>query len=58
MATQSQSLEASTPLGTSINQLAEHVGHEVTINGWLYNMRSSGKILFPQLRDGTAWSNA
>ncbi|MGH9930247.1 MAG: asparagine--tRNA ligase [Pyrinomonadaceae bacterium] len=38
---------------TSINKLAEHVGHEVTINGWLYNLRSSGKILFPQLRDGT-----
>ena len=38
---------------TSINQLAKHVGDEVTIKGWLYNMRSSGKILFPQLRDGT-----
>lgn len=36
-----------------INQLAKHVGDEVTIKGWLYNMRSSGKILFPQLRDGT-----
>src|SRR6476646_4824537 len=36
-----------------INQLAQHVGSEVTLKGWLYNMRSSGKILFPQLRDGT-----
>src|SRR3984893_9708744 len=36
-----------------INQLAKYVGEEVTIKGWLYNMRSSGKILFPQLRDGT-----
>ncbi|HEV2914016.1 MAG TPA: asparagine--tRNA ligase [Pyrinomonadaceae bacterium] len=36
-----------------INQLARHVGEEVTLRGWLYNLRSSGKILFPQLRDGT-----
>ncbi|HEX8140249.1 MAG TPA: asparagine--tRNA ligase [Pyrinomonadaceae bacterium] len=38
---------------TYINQLAQHVGQEVTLKGWLYNLRSSGKILFPQLRDGT-----
>jgi asparaginyl-tRNA synthetase len=36
-----------------INQLSEHVGEEVTLKGWLYNLRSSGKLLFPQLRDGT-----
>ncbi|HEX8775077.1 MAG TPA: asparagine--tRNA ligase [Pyrinomonadaceae bacterium] len=36
-----------------INQLSRHVGEEVTLRGWLYNLRSSGKILFPQLRDGT-----
>jgi asparaginyl-tRNA synthetase len=36
-----------------INQLSEHTGEEVTIKGWLYNLRSSGKLLFPQLRDGT-----
>ena len=53
MATESQSLETTTPPRTSINKLADHVGREVTINGWLYNLRSSGKILFPQLRDGT-----
>ncbi len=38
---------------TWINQLSEHVGEEVTLKGWLYNARSSGKLLFPQLRDGT-----
>src|SRR6476661_3789600 len=53
MATESQSLQTTTPPRTSINKLADHVGQEVTINGWLYNLRSSGKILFPQLRDGT-----
>ncbi|MFN2453863.1 MAG: asparagine--tRNA ligase [Pyrinomonadaceae bacterium] len=36
-----------------INKLSEHVGEEVTVKGWLYNLRSSGKLLFPQLRDGT-----
>src|SRR2546425_6859864 len=53
MATESKSLETTSPPRTFINQLSEHVGGEVTIKGWLYNLRSSGKILFPQLRDGT-----
>jgi asparaginyl-tRNA synthetase len=38
---------------TYIADLSKHAGEEVTIKGWLYNLRSSGKILFPQLRDGT-----
>src|SRR5215208_3162724 len=38
---------------TYINQLSKRAGAEVVLKGWLYNMRSSGKILFPQLRDGT-----
>ena len=38
---------------TYIKDLSKHIGEEVTIKGWLYNMRSSGKLLFPQLRDGT-----
>ena len=46
-------LETTSQSRTFINQLSEHVGEEVTIKGWLYNLRSSGKILFPQLRDGT-----
>jgi asparaginyl-tRNA synthetase len=53
MATESTSLETTAPPHTYINRLAEHVGNEVTLKGWLYNLRSSGKILFPQLRDGT-----
>ncbi|MDT7807853.1 MAG: asparaginyl-tRNA synthetase [Acidobacteriota bacterium] len=36
-----------------INQLSRHAGEEVSVRGWLYNMRSSGKLMFPQLRDGT-----
>ncbi|HJT66813.1 MAG TPA: asparagine--tRNA ligase [Pyrinomonadaceae bacterium] len=48
-----QSLELASDKHTYINQLAQHEGQEVVLKGWLYNMRSSGKILFPQLRDGT-----
>ncbi len=36
-----------------INELSRHVGEEIVLRGWLYNMRSSGKLMFPQLRDGT-----
>src|ERR671939_662787 len=38
-----------------INQLSNHVGEEVTLRGWLYHLRSSGKLMFPQLRDGTGF---
>lgn len=36
-----------------VENLSKHVGEEVTLQGWLYNKRSSGKIKFPILRDGT-----
>ncbi len=36
-----------------ISDLAAHVGEEVTVQGWLYNKRSSGKIAFLIVRDGT-----
>lgn len=38
---------------TTIANIADHVGKEVKLGGWLYNKRSSGKIQFLQLRDGT-----
>src|SRR3954467_444667 len=38
---------------TYINQLKDYIGQEVTLKGWLYNTRSSGKLVFLQLRDGT-----
>ena len=42
------------PMGWAyINELSRHVGEEVTLRGWLYNRRSSGKIHFLLLRDGT-----
>ncbi|MCL6560080.1 MAG: asparagine--tRNA ligase, partial [Firmicutes bacterium] len=36
-----------------IKHLASHTGQEVLIRGWLYNKRSSGKIIFLIIRDGT-----
>src|SRR5688572_16310554 len=37
----------------SIAAAANHVGETVSIPGWLYNLRKSGKIAFPILRDGS-----
>jgi len=37
----------------TIADLGKHVGEEVTLRGWLYNKRSSGKLHFLELRDGT-----
>src|ERR1044072_8194994 len=36
-----------------ISDLKNHVGQTVTLKGWVYNHRSSGKIKFLLLRDGT-----
>jgi asparaginyl-tRNA synthetase len=40
------------PLST-IATLGQHEGQSVTLRGWLYNLRESGKLLFPIFRDGT-----
>lgn len=40
---------------TTISQLAAHVGQEVRLSGWLTGIRSSGRIAFLQLRDGTGF---
>jgi asparaginyl-tRNA synthetase len=36
-----------------VEDLARHAGREVTIKGWLYHKRSSGKVRFAEIRDGT-----
>ena len=36
-----------------IRRVGEFAGQEVTVQGWLYNLRESGKILFPLIRDGS-----
>lgn len=42
----------------SIKDLNKHVGEEVCVKGWMYNKRSSGKIHFLQVRDGTGFVQA
>jgi len=38
---------------TTIADIGKHEGQTVAIQGWLYNLRESGKLLFPQFRDGS-----
>ncbi|HEY0372243.1 MAG TPA: asparagine--tRNA ligase [Thermoanaerobaculia bacterium] len=38
-----------------IKELPQHVGETVTVNGWLYNKRTSGKLQFPIVRDGSGF---
>jgi asparaginyl-tRNA synthetase len=48
------SSEAQAPIPVvSIEHVGQHAGHAVEIRGWLYNLRESGKLLFPIFRDGT-----
>lgn len=41
-----------------IENIARYEGEQVTIRGWLHNRRSSGKIHFLTLRDGTGFIQA
>jgi asparaginyl-tRNA synthetase len=36
-----------------VNELKNYVGQKVELKGWAYNTRSSGKVKFLELRDGT-----
>jgi asparaginyl-tRNA synthetase len=45
--------ETAAPAIVTIASLTKHEGQTVTLRGWLYNIRSSGKLLFPTFRDGT-----
>jgi asparaginyl-tRNA synthetase len=38
---------------TTISEIGKHDGQTVVVRGWLYNLRESGKLLFPQFRDGS-----
>jgi asparaginyl-tRNA synthetase len=37
----------------AIADIGRHAGESVEIAGWLYNLRKSGKIIFPIVRDGS-----
>jgi asparaginyl-tRNA synthetase len=41
------------PPVATIAEIGRHEGQSVTLRGWLYNLRESGKLLFPIFRDGT-----
>ncbi len=43
---------------TYIQDIAKHEGEQVTLRGWLHNRRSSGKIHFLQIRDGSGFIQA
>lgn len=43
----------STMTQTYISDISKHVGVEIVIKGWLYNKRSSGKLNFLEIRDGS-----
>src|SRR3989441_5409213 len=41
-----------------IENIGAHLGEEITLKGWLHNRRSSGKIHFLIVRDGTGFLQA
>jgi asparaginyl-tRNA synthetase len=41
------------PSVVEIRNVSNFVGQEVLVEGWLYNLRESGKLLFPLFRDGS-----
>lgn len=43
---------------TDISKIAQFVGQTVTLQGWLYNIRSSGSIAFLEVRDGSGFIQA
>ena len=42
----------------NIDNIAQHEGHSVTLKGWLHNRRSSGKLHFLTVRDGSGFIQA
>jgi asparaginyl-tRNA synthetase len=38
-----------------VQNIAQHVGEEVTLQGWLYSRTDKGKLQFLQVRDGTGF---
>lgn len=43
---------------SSIQDLKKNLDKDVLLKGWVYNMRSSGKIMFLQIRDGSGFAQA
>ena len=47
-----QEAQAALPV-TTIDKVGQFAGRVVKLQGWLYNLREAGKLLFPIFRDGT-----
>jgi asparaginyl-tRNA synthetase len=47
-----EAVTTTSPL-TTIANIGGYEGRSVTLRGWLYNLRESGKLLFPIFRDGS-----
>ncbi|MGH9585264.1 MAG: asparagine--tRNA ligase [Bryobacteraceae bacterium] len=45
--------ETASPVTIEVRDARHHESELVRLHGWLYNLRKSGKIVFPILRDGT-----
>lgn len=41
---------------TTVERLGQHVGETVTLQGWIHNITSKGKLHFVTLRDGTGYA--
>jgi asparaginyl-tRNA synthetase len=50
--------EGASPRVVRISDFANHVGQEVRVRGWLHNKRSSGKLQFLIVRDGSGFAQA
>lgn len=50
----SETQTSTAPVSTIVD-IGKHEGQNVTIKGWLYNLRESGKLLFPIFRDGSGF---
>ena len=46
-------VSATSTIAIRISEAGAHIGEHVQIQGWLYNLRKSGKIVFPIIRDGS-----
>src|SRR5579884_4374396 len=53
VAAAAQTEAAERPVTIEIRQARHYEGQLVELRGWLYNLRKSGKIVFPIVRDGT-----
>jgi len=41
-----------------IQDIAQHIGEQITLQGWLYNKTDKGKLQFLQVRDAPASSRS